>query len=95
LNHLNRWIGGPSLDSEEKNPCSCRESTSDCAVCIQSNTILTELCDDDDDDDDDDDGDNNNEVFLFTKILAGSEERAYEKCGLTQTRKSTCMNHTQ
>jgi len=97
LNRLNSWIGGPSRGSEEKNPCSFRESNSDCAVCSQSNTILTELCDDDDDDvddDDDDDGDNKNEVFLFNIIRAGSEERAYEKYGLTQTRKSTCKNHT-
>jgi len=90
LNRLNRWIGGPSRDSEEKNPCSCRKSNSDYAVCSQSNTVLIELCDDEDDN-----GDNSNEVFLFIKIRAGSEERACEKCGLTQTRKSTCRDHIQ
>jgi hypothetical protein len=51
--------------------------------------------DDGDDDDDDDDDDNNNEVFLFNKIRVGSEGHAYEKCGLTQTRKSTCRNHSE
>jgi hypothetical protein len=50
---------------------------------------------DNNDNDDDADGDNNNKVFLFNKIGVSSEEHATEKCGLTQTRKSTCSNHTQ